>query len=746
VIVVLAGALLLGGYPVVNVVAPSGPALARTGSASTPSVAFDSSPSAGAFPPPNWRLLNVPGPSPVPTDGSLAFLPASDDVVWVGGAYRGAVQTWEFAAGNWTNVSATATGAPPANPGGRLAAAPFRNEVAWTSPYLGATSMGLWTFSNGTWTNDSALSPAPPARVDGSWATDHVDGTIVLFGGESDGFYLNDTWSLNGSGWTAIATTSAPTPRADAGLGAPGSTTALVLTGGAGPAGGFNDTWTFSAGAWTLVPRAGAPFGLSYGANALTSTPGGDVLAFGGVGCASPNGLCNDTFEYAPTLGRWSNVSSQYAPSPRAGLELTYDAASGFGFAFGGAIGAADPSPQSWAIGGPVVNALVVTPTTAQPPSLVHFLSYAGGGYGTYTYLYHGQNVDCVSKNLSNDPCLLDNDDTGNYTVISELTDQLGNVTNASAPFHVLPALLVETTLSAATVDVGQPVNFSMTVSAPSVPIVIRWQDLPADCPFTNQSSFNCTSFDPGFYGVSCVVTDQYGATSTSSTLPLAIATAPSVLDWPSVTAGIAPLTVTFQSNVTGGTGTYVYNWSYGDGSHGTGAAPTHTFTTNGTFQVNLTVSDTVGYVASSRGAILVTVAPALVASISASATSWVAPATVELSAGAAGGSAPYTYRWTLGNGQTAAQATVTASYAAAGSYPVAVVVVDAHGLVATASSVVTVTPGNATSGTGGGGMPSTPAWELPAIGAAGVVAGLLVGLMLGRRRPGGRSDRSHDA
>lgn len=745
-VLALTGALLVGGSPAFAASAPVGPA--RTAAGVITSVPVAPAPmvrplaAAPSFPPPDWRLLNVTGPTPSATGGSLAFLPASADVVWVGGVSAGRVQTWEFASGNWSNVTATATGAPPANPGGRLAAAPFRDEVAWTSPYAGGTSMGLWTFANGTWTNDSSLTPAPPARIDAAWAPDRVDGTIVLFGGASNGIYLNDTWALDGSGWRPISSTSAPSPRADAGLAAPGSNAALVLTGGVGYAGPFNDTWTLSSGNWTLRPNAHAPVGITYGPNALAPTPGGDVLAFGGTGCPTPTGLCNDTFEYVPSLDLWLNVSSQYPPSPRAGLELTYDAAGGFNFAFGGAFSAGSPAEQSWAIGGPLFNALVVTPTIAQPPSGAHFLSHAGGGYGTYNFSYHGQNVDCPSKNLSNYPCPLDNDDQGNYTVTSQVTDQLGNVTTATAPFDVLVALTVLANLSSAAVDVGQPVNFSMVVSAPSTPSIIRWQDLPADCPVADQGSFNCTSYDPGFYGVSCVVTDQYGTTSTSTTIQLVIAPAPGALAWPSVTAGTAPLTVAFQSRVAGGTGPYSYNWSYGDGSYGTGAAPTHTFTTNGTFRVNLTVTDAVGYVAYSPNEIALTVAPALTASINTTATSWVAPATVQLTAEAQGGSAPYTYRWTLADGSTATLPTVATTYASAGSYPVSVVIVDAHGLVATAASVVTILGANASQGSGAGGTPSVPAWELPAIGAGGVVAGLAAGVLLGRRGSGRRPER----
>lgn len=55
---------------------------------------------------------------------------------------------------------------------------------------------------------------------------------------------------------------------------------------------------------------------------------------------------------------------------------------------------------------------------------------------------------------------------------------------------------------------------------------------------------------------------------------------------------GPQPLAVQFYSNVTGGTAPYTYFWVFGDGATSSSSAPSHTFSLNGTYMVELTVKD----------------------------------------------------------------------------------------------------------------------------------------------------------
>jgi PKD repeat protein len=70
--------------------------------------------------------------------------------------------------------------------------------------------------------------------------------------------------------------------------------------------------------------------------------------------------------------------------------------------------------------------------------------------------------------------------------------------------------------------------------------------------------------------------------------------------------SGNAPLTVTCTSSTSGGTPPYSNSWSFGDGQTGNGASVSHTYTSAGSYQVTLTVSDSSGKSASKSTMILV--------------------------------------------------------------------------------------------------------------------------------------------
>jgi PKD repeat protein len=57
-------------------------------------------------------------------------------------------------------------------------------------------------------------------------------------------------------------------------------------------------------------------------------------------------------------------------------------------------------------------------------------------------------------------------------------------------------------------------------------------------------------------------------------------------------TSGPAPLTVNFTDTSTGNPAPNSWNWSFGDGGSSTARHPSHTYTSNGTFTVTLTVSN----------------------------------------------------------------------------------------------------------------------------------------------------------
>src|SRR5207249_8197029 len=103
--------------------------------------------------------------------------------------------------------------------------------------------------------------------------------------------------------------------------------------------------------------------------------------------------------------------------------------------------------------------------------------------------------------------------------------------------------------------------------------------------------------------------------------------------------------TITFTASASGGTPAYVFSWSFGDNSTGTGASVTHSYSSAGIFVVILTVKDSGSpqQTATSQQALPVTSPPPpLTTSFSYSPLSPEAGQHVEFTGSASGGATPY--------------------------------------------------------------------------------------------------------
>jgi hypothetical protein len=87
---------------------------------------------------------------------------------------------------------------------------------------------------------------------------DPVSHRVVLFGGYDDLFYLNETWSFDGTTWRMETPSLSPSPRAAAGLAYDAVSQRLVLFGGYDGAGYLGDTWVWdgATSSWEKrIPR-----------------------------------------------------------------------------------------------------------------------------------------------------------------------------------------------------------------------------------------------------------------------------------------------------------------------------------------------------------------------------------------------------------------------------------------------------------------------------------------------------------
>lgn len=175
---------------------------------------------------------------------------------------------------------------------------------------------------------------------------------------------------------------------------------------------------------------------------------------------------------------------------------------------------------------------------------------------------------------------------------------------------------------------------------------------------------------------VRITVTDPSAFNATASALPA---------------SGGAPLSVVFAGNVSGGTAPYAWGWSFGDGGTSAQQSPSHTFADPGTYQATLTVHDSASHTATASVTVFVTGA-ALQATASANPTNGPAPLAVALTGGATGGTPPYTWSWTHGDGTGSTQQSSSHTYVSAGTYQATLTVHDNASHTATANVSITAT------------------------------------------------------
>ena len=239
-----------------------------------------------------WTNLtaSVQNPPPPHHLDVMAYDSEDHEVVLFGGSIAGKNltnynETWTYAAGAWTNVSAPG----PAPVGQMDPNAQFDHLV--DDPALGYllyydslgrcsgnTSFGLgscattWAFRGGDWTNlTPSLVPSPRIAIAAAFAYDSTSGAVVTFSlcGNSSTYtcaHESGTFEFTGTGWKDITPSSGPAPRdfgssvddpADGGI---------MMVGGccwadfSGFSLRWDDVWVYAQGSWSeREPWGGGP-------------------------------------------------------------------------------------------------------------------------------------------------------------------------------------------------------------------------------------------------------------------------------------------------------------------------------------------------------------------------------------------------------------------------------------------------------------------------------------------------------
>ncbi|MFN8024221.1 MAG: PKD domain-containing protein [Acidimicrobiales bacterium] len=197
-----------------------------------------------------------------------------------------------------------------------------------------------------------------------------------------------------------------------------------------------------------------------------------------------------------------------------------------------------------------------------------------------------------------------------------------------------------------------------------------------------------------GTYTVKLTVTDNKGATASSTQQVIVPAVPVNQPPTAAFTATTSPLAVAVDGSAsTDPDGTIAtYAWDFGDGTTGTGATATHTYAAAGTYTVSLTVADNLGAANTATQQVVVPAAPV---NQPPTAAFTATPTPLQVAVNGSASSDPdgtiVSYAWDFGDGGTATGVTASRTYAAAGTYTVTLTVTDNLGATNTTTQSVIV-------------------------------------------------------
>jgi PKD repeat protein len=620
----------------------------------------------------------------------------------------------------WFNVTATSSVLPDPILWPSSVFDPVDESVVLFGGCTGTTCPSApttWSFAHGQWNNLTSLGPQPPARSYTSMAWDGTDGYGLLFGGSGGTVDRGDTWSYLGGHWTDLnlSAPAAPSPRWGQSLIYDPSDGVVVLFGGHNSVGGFlDDTWTFSGGAWTnITGSAGTSPSPRAEASMVWDASTGNAILMDGCGAS----VCplNDTWRFDGH--QWSNRTGSALPLPPARLlaSMSDYPALGQVLLFGGIAGTTSLG-DTWAWDGngwtELSSGLSSTPRAREGATMPEDLrSWTSSGHVDlpYALLYGGDYIPC-----------------GTCTLV---------------PIHdswvYEPPMAVSVAGPTGIVETGTSANLSVTATGGTPPYDVVWSF--GDGGSAAAPNVGHVYSAPGTYPVDVAVTDDGGATVHRS-MPVVVTPGPhGAIAGP--VASDVNRTVAFNATFSAGTPPYQYSWDFDDGTRGTSRLTVHEYDRPGTYTINVSVADAVGGVGVASW--LLEINPELQVVLSVSPSPVTPGALVTFVPTVVGGTAPFSYAWSFGDGGNDRGVAPTHVYPGSGSYSVTLRVNDSVGATALTSRTVDV------ASPGGGSPPSNSAggsllgngWTWVALLAVAVAA-VAIGLLLLRRRRGPGASR----
>ncbi len=244
----------------------------------------------------------------------------------------------------------------------------------------------------------------------------------------------------------------------------------------------------------------------------------------------------------------------------------------------------------------PPTAAITFSPSSPAAGYPVTLNATSSGGTAPYTFAWTFGD----GTNGTGNPAIHTFASGGSYNVTVTIKDSAGalvrtyKIIYVNLPYPPQPAF----TWTPTTVFAGETVFFDgSTSSDPDGVIVAQVWQLGEGRSQTGIGVLHTYS-SPGVYEVSLSVTDDSGITVIK---PMAVWVHPALVLTASSnsTQGVAPVGVSFSTQVSGGQSPYTSSWDFGDGLTSTRPNPIHNYTIPRVYRVEVTMTDSLGHTAS---------------------------------------------------------------------------------------------------------------------------------------------------
>jgi PKD repeat protein len=314
--------------------------------------------------------------------------------------------------------------------------------------------------------------------------------------------------------------------------------------------------------------------------------------------------------------------------------------------------------------------AFVFTPEFPLVGETVQFTDQSSGNFTSWLWNF-GDGATSTSKNPTHIYSA-----PGTYGVVLTVTGDSGSQ-SSSKSINVSPALSAAFSFSPASPTVGQAVQF--TDSSAGSPTAWLW-NFGDGSTGTSQNPTHIYA-TAGSFSVTLTISRGTTTATTSKNVIISPALSASFTFTPQSPA--AGEQVQFTDTSAGNPTSWL--WNFGDGTASNLKNPAHTYSTPGTFNVTLTVSNASGSQSASKS---INVSPALSAAFSFSPASPTVGQAVQFTDSSTG--SPTAWLWNFGDGSSSTDQNPTHTYAAAGSFSVTLTI-NRGTTTATTSKTVTV-------------------------------------------------------